>query len=190
MRNIHQIPPQTKFHRLTVLVNVESTKDGKAQYAVECDCGTWLRVQGQHLRSGNTKSCGCLKREKSTTHGQRRLKGSKSGTGAYNSWRAMIQRCTNSRNKFYWDYGGRGIKVCPEWLESFAAFYADMGDRPEGKTLDRKAVDGDYTKENCRWATGTQQALNKRPKIRDLPIDVSDIVGTKTQINNEEKAPF
>ena len=88
------------------------------------------------------------------------------GTPVYNSWHAMIQRCTNPRHRSWADYGGRGIVVCDRWRD-FANFYADMGDRPAGTTLDRYPdVNGNYEPANCRWAVKAEQARNKRPKMR------------------------
>lgn len=85
-------------------------------------------------------------------------------TPTYRSWAAMLQRCYNPGNKRYANYGGRGISVCPAWRAGFEAFLRDMGERPAGKTLDRKKVDDDYTAANCRWATPREQALNRRPR--------------------------
>ncbi len=85
---------------------------------------------------------------------------------AYGSWCAMRQRCNNPNSKSYPDYGGRGINVCERW-GSFEAFLTDMGDRPEGKTLDRHPNnDGNYEPSNCRWATATEQSANRRPARR------------------------
>jgi hypothetical protein len=76
----------------------------------------------------------------------------------------MKQRCLDPANKYYADYGGRGIKICEEWVNSFVAFLRDMGERPEGKTIDRIDVYGDYCLANCRWATKSEQERNKRRK--------------------------
>lgn len=127
-----------------------------------CDCGgnTWVRRAA--LVNGNTKSCGCYSAEKTrsmfTKHGHS-AGGAESPT--YYSWHNMMKRCTIPKAKQYSDYGGRGIKICPEWF-SFERFLADMGERPDGCTLDRREVDGDYTKENCRWATKATQSRNRR----------------------------
>lgn len=80
----------------------------------------------------------------------------------YNSWRAMISRCYNPRSAWYANYGGRGIAVCDRWRQSFDAFLADMGERPDGRTLDRIDSDGNYERGNCRWATPLEQTHNRR----------------------------
>lgn len=89
-----------------------------------------------------------------------------SGTPIYQVWRDMKQRVNNSNSRLYKDYGGRGIKVCKRWQDSFVEFHKDMGDRPSPKySLDRINVDGDYTPENCRWATKHQQTQNQRLRV-------------------------
>jgi hypothetical protein len=82
----------------------------------------------------------------------------------YKVWEAMIQRCTNPRNKSYPNYGGRGITVCEAWRSDFAAFYRDMGPRPDGLTLERLDVDGNYEPSNCCWATYSEQNANRRQR--------------------------
>lgn len=123
-------------------------------------CGSTAVVAGHSLRSGHTRSCGCLSlkliRAVNATHGM-------SNKPEYRIWFSMKQRCVNPRDKRYMDYGGRGISVCQRWLDSFENFYADMGDRPSRThSIERKNNDGDYTPSNCVWATKQAQARNQR----------------------------
>jgi hypothetical protein len=146
-----------RFGRLSVLER--DGVIGKATaYLCLCDCGEKKRVRGQSLRNGDTTSCGCARRDKMAamhaSHGMYK-------TPTYNSWRAMIARCLDKKHRQYKDYGGRGITFCKDWA-SFKCFFRDMGERPEGKTLDRSDPDGNYEKTNCRWATRQEQNLNKR----------------------------
>ena len=124
-----------------------------------CSCGETVRISGASLRNGNTESCGCIAREltvkRNTTHG-------KSKTKEYHAYLQMIKRCTDENSDDYKNYGGRGIKVCDRWAESFENFCQDMGERPVNHSLDRVDVNGDYSPDNCRWADSITQARNKR----------------------------
>ena len=140
-----------------------ATGGRRTMWICRCDCGAVVSKTGHELASGDTKSCGCLKREllgdRSRTHGRSRERG-KGLT--YRSWQAAKDRCYNPNSHKYPLYGARGIAMCDRWRESFEAFLADMGERPRGRTLDRIDVHGGYTPENCRWATAAEQAANKQ----------------------------
>lgn len=116
----------------------------------ECACGNISVIALRELKKGKSKSCGCL-----CDHGM-------NGTPTHSSWCSMKQRCLNTNAPSYPDYGGRGIKICDEWVDSFPTFLGDMGERPDGCTIDRRDNDGDYTPKNCGWSTVEEQANNKR----------------------------
>jgi hypothetical protein len=129
-----------------------------------CRCGVIRKVGLDDLRSGRSRSCGCLRRELLRTHGEsgRRVGIQRQERSAeYSRWLAMHDRCRNSRHPQYHHYGGRGIRVCRRW-QSFANFLADMGRRPPGTTLERRKNNRGYTPRNCYWATTAQQARNRR----------------------------
>lgn len=148
-----------RFGRLTVIERAQSDSP-HAVWRCKCDCGQERIVIGQNLRRQYQKSCGCLDLERKTIHGAARRN---TTTGEYISWKAMIQRCTNPKRRGYELYGGRGIKVCDRWLHSFENFLTDMGVRPSPKhSIERKDVNGDYTPENCHWATMSDQIANQR----------------------------
>lgn len=128
----------------------------------KCDCGNEKTVALGKLSNGNTSSCGCFQREHrhGNTHG---VKHAMTHSPEYRAWRSMKKRCTVASMKNYSLYGGRGISVCERWMESFENFFADMGQRPSSvHSLDRKDNNGNYNKQNCRWATLSEQGRNRR----------------------------
>lgn len=129
-----------------------------AYWRCVCECGNETVVSGKDLRQGKTRSCGCGRNEASgnrnRTHGMSR-------TRAYGAWKGMMSRCYNSNQPHYRWYGAKGVRVCERW-HSFDNFYADVGERPEGLTLDRVDPAGDYGPDNWRWATWHEQRLNRR----------------------------
>jgi hypothetical protein len=155
-----------QFGRLTVLHREGNyiSPGGQAhpQWVCQCECGTTTLVVGQRLRNGRTKSCGCaitdgasnIPPKKMSYHGME-------GTVEYACWASMRGRCRNPKDANYANYGGKGVTVCERWDE-FENFYADMGPRPAGTSIDRIDPHGNYEPGNCRWTTKVVQAYNKR----------------------------
>jgi hypothetical protein len=150
------------FGRLTVVRRDGQDNGGQAVWLCKCDCGNEKSIRGYDLRSGAVKSCGCLLRESKapTTFIHGHLRDGKQSR-EYRSWMAMMRRCFNPNFVHYSRYGGLGITVCERWRD-FRNFLADMGQRPEGKSLDRINSDGNYEPGNCRWATALEQRHNRR----------------------------
>lgn len=146
-----------RFGRLVAL-RYSDKNDGRMAWVCQCDCGTIKEIRGFMLRQGKSKSCGCLRDEKMAAGLHRRH--GQYGSPAHTSWSAMMQRCYSPNDPVYARYGGSGISVCERW-HKFENFFADMGDRPQGKTLDRwPDQKGNYQPGNCRWATPTEQSNN------------------------------
>lgn len=180
------------FGRLTVISDAEPRSEFSGnthrQSNCLCECGTQCVVLNASLRSGNTKSCGCYRKEwmrkTFVTHGQARA-GMK--TSVYEIWKNMISRCQNESQKCYPNYGGRGIAVCDRWKESFERFFEDVGPRPPGTTLDRIDNNKGYEPGNCRWATPKQQGRNRRS---NCVLTVRGVTGCLTELCEHFKVPY
>jgi hypothetical protein len=152
-----------KFDRLLVL-QAEKTSDLNRNiiWKCVCDCGKVTFAIGSDLRNGHKRSCGCLHLDVLLkTHTKHNHAKAKKLSPTYISWYSMRTRCGNQNARNFKHYGGRGILVCDRWMK-FENFLADMGERPEGKTLDRIDVNGNYEPNNCKWSTHSEQIKNQR----------------------------
>ena len=160
-RQVKDIAGQ-KFNKLLVLEYV-GIQNHRAIWKCKCDCGTIKNFTGQDLRNKNTNSCGCYMIEQikkaNTTH---QATQNRKPTGTYKSWCNMKARCYQKTCIEYERYGGRGIEVCERWRNSFENFLEDMGERPEGYSIERKDFNGSYELSNCCWIHNSQQAKNRR----------------------------
>lgn len=159
-----------RFGRLIVIERDENDKYGNLMWLCKCDCGNVVTVRGNHLKHGQTQSCGCLQAEKSKeriieynyVHGKR-------GTRIYGSWKSIKDRCLNCNSSAFHNYGGRGITICDEWKNDFQAFYDYVSQLPhfgeKGYTLDRINNDRNYEPGNVKWSTEKEQANNRRTNV-------------------------
>jgi hypothetical protein len=166
-----------RFGKLTVIDYSHTGVNNNAIWNCVCDCGNTTQVPTGKLNAGITKSCGCYRREASTTHGH-------TYEPEYYVWTSMRQRCTNPKNNRYPAYGGRGITYDPRW-DDYQNFISDVGRRPSPQhSLDRVDNNKGYQPDNCRWATSKAQAANKRTvhqmqqRIDELEAELATLRGT------------
>lgn len=164
MASANYVNPSVKigqeFHRWTVISRAEPDTKGRKHWNCQCKCGNTGRISEYNLYDGQSKSCGCLKREKTA---QRSKKHGMTGTVEYRIWSGIKGRCCNPKNQAFSDYGGRGITMYEEWINSFDVFFAYVGLRPDPQyTIDRIDNDSGYRSGNIRWATMKEQARNRR----------------------------
>lgn len=175
-----------RFGRLNVIEFSHTTNYGKSMWKCRCDCGNEKIVAGSHLTSGSIQSCGCLGKEKRAMH---HTKHGKHNSKIYGVWAGMKARCNNPNNKHYKNYGLRGIAVCDEWLYNFQVFHdwALENGYADGLTIERKDTNGNYSPENCKWASRAEQNCNKRNTIR---IEISGVKKTLSELAEESGIPY
>jgi len=189
-----------KFNRLTVLRRLPSDKNMKVKWEVKCDCGEIREVTGGSLKSGNTKSCGCLKKEVTVEYNKNnKVIHGLSRNKLYQVHIGMVKRCYDSSRPKYKDWGGRGITVCEEWLDKESGLksfveWAENNGYEKGLDLDREDNDGNYEPSNCRFISHRDNCLNRRKRTDNTSGYVgvgyeerSSIWRSQIQVNGKKK---
>ena len=177
-----------RFERLVARKPIEKADNNtnrETYWLCECDCGNFCEVTTTRLRSGHTKSCGCLREQSHRKYNNDRSKHKR----LYGIWKGIKTRCFNQNSNEYCDYGGRGITMCKEWRNDFQAFYywAISNGYEDRLTIDRIDTNGNYEPSNCRWATAKEQANNTR---KNLLFQINNEVLTMANISEKYKIPY
>lgn len=154
-----------KFGKLIVIARDQNPppNSNRSYWICQCECGNQTSVRCDHLRTGNTTSCGCSHWDHKITHGMYKTK-------EYKIWKWIKSRCYSKNDNAYNDYGGRGIIMSDEWKNSFENFYKDMGPKPFPEaSIERKDVNKGYNKDNCIWIHKNEQQRNtRRTRIKNM----------------------